>query len=360
MLKKSIISVLSLVLVLSLMAGCAPAAPAAEPAAEKPAAEAPAAEEPAPAKKMTFAIIHLQEGNPYFAVEEAGVKEAAAELGVDFIFKGPATMDVASQIELVDSLIAQKVDVIGISAIDPNALVPLGKKALEAGIKFFSWDSPVAKEGRLLHTDAAAPEALGRIEAQMMGKMLNYEGKVAVISAGATNENSNLWVKWIQEELKDTKYSKMELVEVTFGDDDYQKSYNLAQALYKKYPDLKGFIAPTSVGIVAASKFIKDEGLTGKVFATGLGLPSEMKEYINDGICLEMALWNPIDQGYLTIFISDALATGKLTPKAGEKFTAGKLGELEVVDIGGGNLIVYQGQPKIFDKSNIDEFAKIF
>ena len=341
--KKYIFGILSMMIVLAVLVSCAPAQ-TASPAA----------------KKMTFAIIHLQEGNPYFAVEEEGVIEAANELGVDYIFKGPASMDVAAQIELVDTLIAQKVDAIGISAIDPNALVPLGQKAMAAGIPFFSWDSPVAPEGRLVHTDAAGPEDLGRVEAQMMGRMLNYEGKVAIISAGSTNENSNLWVSWIEEELKDPKYSKMELVEVTYGDDDYQKSYNLAESLYKKYPDLKGYISPTTVGIVAASKFIKDEGLTGQVFATGLGLPSEMKEYILDGICKEMALWNPIDQGYLTIYIADALATGKLTPKAGEVLSAGHLGELEVVDVGNGNLVIYQGAPKIFDQSNIEEFAAIF
>jgi len=75
---------------------------------------------------------------------------------------------------------------------------------------------------------------------------------------------------------------------------------------------------------------------------------------------MEMALWNPIDQGYPTIYIAEALATGKLTPKAGEVLSAGHLGDLEVVDIGEGNLIIYQGEPKIFDKTNIEEFAAIF
>jgi rhamnose transport system substrate-binding protein len=312
------------------------------------------------AKDLKIAIVHLQEGNPYFDVAKTGSVEAAKELGVELIFKGPASMDTSSQIELVDALIAQKVDAIGISAIDPNALVPVGQKATKAGIKFFSWDSPVSKEGRLLHNDAASPEDLGRVETQMMARMIGSQGKVAIISAGATNENSNLWIKWIQEELKAAKYSGMKLVEVTYGDDDYQKSYNLAQALYKKYPDLKGYIAPTSVGIVAASKFVKDQKLTGKVFVTGLGLPSEMKEYIKDGICKEMALWSPIDQGYLIVQIGYALAAKKLTPKAGERFKSGRLGELAVVDIGGGNLIIYQGKPMIFDQSSIDKWAGIF
>lgn len=372
---KNIIWMISIglcIVMLLMVSACAPqTAPPQEKQAEpeaaqkeeaKPAEVQKPAEQPekASGKKYTVAIVHLQEGNPYFDVASKGAKEAASELGVELIFKGPASMDVASQIELVDSLIAQKVDAIGISAIDPNALVPVGKKAMDAGIKFYSWDSPVAPEGRLVHSDAANPEDLGRVQVQLLGEMIGYEGEVVILSAGATNENSNLWNKWSEEELKDAKYSKIKLLETVYGDDDYQKSYNLAQAMVKKYPNLKGIISPTSVGIVAASKFLTDEKLCGKIYVAGLGLPSEMAEYIRSGCCKGMALWSPIDQGYLIVYMGYALADGKITPKAGEKFKFGRMGELEVIDKGNGNLIIYQGKPMIFDQKNIDEWAPIF
>lgn len=343
MTKKVVFTFCTVLLAISLVVSCAPKA---APAAEK--------------KSFNIAIIHQQEGNPYFAVEQPGVEEAAKELGDTFIFKGPASMDVNAQIEMVDSLIAQKVDAIGISSLDPDAMVPTGQKAMKAGIKFFSWDSAVSPAGRLIHTDAASPEDLGRIQVQMLAKMINYEGEIAILSAGATNLNSNLWNKWSEEELKDPKYSKMKLVKTVYGDDDYQKGYNLTQALLKEFPNLKGIIAPTTVGIATASKYVKDANLIGKVYVSGLGLPSEMAEYIKLGICKEMALWSPKDQGYLTIYIAHALLTGEITPKAGETLKAGHLGELPIVDIGGGNLVIYQAKPQIFDQSNIDQWSKVF
>jgi rhamnose transport system substrate-binding protein len=316
---------------------------------------------PAPeAGGYTIAIVTLQSGNPYFDKVDEGSQEAAAELGDNIIFQGPASMDVASQIELVDALIAQNVDAIGVSAIDPQALVPVGQKAMQAGIKFFSWDSPIAPAGRLFHEDAADPELIGRVEVQMLAEMIGYEGQIAVLSAGATNENSNLWIEWMKEELKDPKYAKMELVAVVYGDDDTQKSYNEALGLFKSYPDLKGIISPTTVGIAASGKALTDNGLCGKIALTGLGLPSEMAEYIRSGCCEAMALWNPVDQGYLITYMGHYLVDGTLTPAAGEAFNAGRMGSFKVVDAGGGNLVVYQGPPFQFNADNIDEWADVF
>jgi rhamnose transport system substrate-binding protein len=333
------------------------------PACVVPATPAPVAQEEAPAAQeggYTIAIVTLQSGNPYFDKVDEGSQEAAAELGDTIIFQGPASMDVASQIELIDALIAQNVDVIGVSAIDPQALVPVGQKAIDAGIKFFSWDSPIAPEGRLVHEDAADPELIGRVEVQMLAEMIDYEGQIAVLSAGATNENSNLWIDWMKEELKDPKYADMELAAVVYGDDDTQKSYNEALGLFKSYPDLKGIISPTTVGIAAAGKALTDNGLCGQIALTGLGLPSEMAEYIRSGCSEAMALWNPIDQGYLITYMGHYLADGTLTPAAGEIFSGGRMGEFTVVDAGDGNLVVYQGPPFEFNADNIDDWADIF
>jgi rhamnose transport system substrate-binding protein len=307
-----------------------------------------------------IALVAKHTGNPYFDKVNAGALEAAKELGDVVVFQGPATSDVAGQIELADALIAQKFDVIGVSANDANALVPVSKKAMAAGVKFISWDSAVAPEGRILHENQANSELVGRVEVQMLAEMINYEGEIAILSAGATMTNQNTWIEWMKKELEDPKYSKMKLVAVVYGDDDRQKSLNEAQGLFKSYPNLKGIISPTTVGIAAAGKALTDAGLCGKVALTGLGLPSEMAEYIKSGCCKAMALWNPIDQGYLTTYIAHNLAAGTITGKVGETFTAGRMGSYTIVDTGNGDLQVYQGPPFQFNASNIDQWASVY
>jgi rhamnose transport system substrate-binding protein len=338
---------------------CIPSAADAEKLLEargQTMAEAP----PAMAGGYTIALIAKHTGNPYFDKVNEGAVEASKELGDTLIFQAPATSDVAGQIELAEALVAQKVDVIGFSANDPDALVPVGKKAMDAGIKVMSWDSAVAPEGRMVHENQADPELVGRVEVQMLGEMIGYEGQIAILSAGATMTNQNTWIEWMKEELKDPKYAKMELVGVVYGDDDRQKSLNEAQGLFKSYPDLKGIISPTTVGIAATGKALTDAGLCGKIALTGLGLPSEMAEYIKSGCCTAMALWNPIDQGYLTTYIAHYLADGTLTPAAGESFSAGRMGEFSVVEVAPGDLQVYQGPPFQFNADNIDQWASVY
>ena len=152
----------------------------------------------------------------------------------------------------------------------------------------------------------------------------------------------------MKKELEDPKYSDIELVKVAYGDDLRDKSVSETEALLKSYPDLKGIIAPTTVGIAAAGKVLTDKGLKDEVQLTGLGLPSEMAEYIESGVSQWMYLWNPIDVGYLAGYTADALVKGTITGAAGDKFTAGTLGEKEIIADGDGTQIML-GDPFKFD-----------
>lgn len=311
-------------------------------------------------KTYKIAMVVKNLGNPFFEAAEKGGKEAAEELGIEFIFQGPSTPTAEGQIEIIDALIAQEVDAIAITANDPDALVPVCKKAMDAGIKVIAWDSAVAPEGRDIFVNQADMEAIGRIQVQMLGEMIDYQGQIAVLSAASTMANQNTWIEWMKEELKDSKYEDMELVGVVYGDDLREKSYTEAQGLFKSYPDLKGIISPTTVGIAAAGRALTDAGLCGEIALTGLGLPSEMAEYIKSGCCEAMALWNPIELGYMATHVSYLMASGEITGKPGETLTSGKLGERTVVDDGAGGGMVMLGPPFQFNADNIDQWKDVY
>jgi rhamnose transport system substrate-binding protein len=148
----------------------------------------------------------------------------------------------------------------------------------------------------------------------------------------------------------------MKWVDTVYGDDLFDKSYQEALGLFKKYPNLKGIIAPTSVGIVAAAKAVEDQGLIGKVFITGLGLPSEMQAHVKSGAAVQFGIWNPIDLGYSAVYLSYQIASGKYKGEEGECIPVGRMGE---ICIGEGNSAA-MADPFIFDLSNIDKFAAIF
>ena len=301
---------------------------------------------------VTYVLVPKNLGNPYFDTANIGAQEAAKELGVTVLYQGPATADATKQIELLNSLIAQKVAGLAISADDADALVPVGKAAIDAGIPVVTWDSAIAPGGRQVHINQAVSADIAAVQIKMASELAGGAGKIAILSATSTAPNQNEWIALMKEELKKPEYAKLELVDTVYGDDEDTKSYTEAQSLIKKYPDLKVIIAPTTVGIAAAARAVQDAKLVGKVFVTGLGTPNQMREYVKSGAAPQFALWNPGDLGYLAIQTLHAIQMGTIKGLPGDKFTAGRLGSYTIDKDG----VVLLGPPTIFYQVNIDTF----
>lgn len=309
----------------------------------------------APKGNLKVALVVKNLGNSFFEAVRDGGLEAAKELGgVDVIYQGPSTPTAEGQIEIITSLIAQKVDAIAISANDVDALVPIAKKAMAAGIKVISFDSGVAPAGRIMHLAPSGDEFIGRSQIKMAADLIGDSGEVAILSASSQATNQNAWIEWMKKEL--VNHPNMKLDGVVYGDDLSDKSYREANGLFQSYPNLKVIIAPTTVGIAAAGKAIEDAGLAGKVQLTGLGLPSEMKQYIKDGTCAKMSLWNPIDLGYSATYIAVQLVRGMIKGTANEVMKVGRMGTITIGD----GMVAVMSEPYVFNKDNIDKFAAIY
>jgi rhamnose transport system substrate-binding protein len=300
----------------------------------------------------TYVLVPKNLGNPYFDTANKGAQEAAKELGVTVTYQGPATADATQQIQLLNSLVAQHVNGLAVSADDSDALVPAGKAALDAKIPVVTWDSAIAPGGRTLHINQAQSEDIGRGQIQLVSKLIGGKGKIAILSATSTAPNQNEWIKWMKDELTKPENSGLQLVATVYGDDQDEKSYTEAQGLMQTYPDLKAIISPTTVGIAASARAVTDGKKIGQVMVTGLGTPNQMRAYVKSGAAPAFALWNPGDLGYLAIQTLHAVATGKITGKAGDTFTAGRLGSYTVAADG----TVLLGKPTVFDSTNIDNF----
>ena len=299
-----------------------------------------------------FVLVPKNLGNPYFDTANTGAQEAAAELGVTVTYQGSATADATEQIQLLNSLIAQQVDGLAVSANDSDALVPTGADAIGAGIPVVSWDAEIATGGRTVHVLQAVSEDIGRGQIQLISDLIGGEGQIAILSATSTAPNQNEWIGWMEDELTKDEYANIELVATVYGDDEDEKSYNEAQGLMRTYPELKGIISPTTVGIAAAARAVQDAEKVGEVMVTGLGTPNQMREYVKSGASPAFALWNPADLGYLSIYTLNALASGEIEGNPGDSFEAGKLGSYTIDDDG----VVLLGPPTVFDADNIDSF----
>jgi rhamnose transport system substrate-binding protein len=156
----------------------------------------------------------------------------------------------------------------------------------------------------------------------------------------------------MEEVLAEEEYADLELVETVYGNDDDLESFQEMQGLMQSHPDLGGVVAPTTVGIAAAARYVSDSEYQGEVAVTGLGTPNQMREFVDDGTVSQFALWNPLDLGYLAGYTGAALRAGQITGAEGETFTAGRLGEFTFETEGE----IVLGPPQVFDAENVDDF----
>ena len=260
-----------------------------------------------------------------------GAQEAHAELEnpgkLDFV--GPtAENSVAGQIEFVTNAPAGGYDVVMLSNNSGDQIAPAAVAAQEAGTKVVTWDSPIPNaEGESLFVAQVDFDETGKVMADMALSILGEDGgPFAILSASPDAANQNAWIASMEAVLATEEYANLELLEIVYGDDQSEKSYEQALALVDKYPEMALIMAPTSVGIVAAAKALQDEGLCDSIKVSGLGLPDEMSSYLENGCAPEFALWSFVDLGYLTYYTSYLLASGAIQGVEGETFEAGRLG----------------------------------
>jgi len=303
------------------------------------------------AAKLNIAFLPKQVNNPYFDTAAAGGQKAATALGGKFSQTGPSSANAAAQVPYIQTLTQQQVSAIVISGDDPTAVAPSLKQAISKGIKVVSYDSDVEPDARQVFVNQANSQDLGTTEVDLLGQELNYTGEIAILSASATATNQNTWIQFMKQELATSKFANMKLDAVVYGNDDDTTSYNMTQQLIQSYPNLKGIISPTTVGIAAAARYLDTNHLSGKIQLTGLGTPNSMRQYVKDGTVTAFELWNVSDLGYLAYYAAAALVQGKITGKQGDTFTAGSLGSFTV----GANGEVLLGKPFVFNASNIDQ-----
>ncbi len=301
---------------------------------------------------LKIAFVPKQINNPYEVIADNGGMDAIKEFKGDGKVVGPSDAGASSQVSYINTLTTQRQDAIVIAANDANALVPYLKRAMAQGIKVVTFDSDTAPEGRQIFVNQANAESIGRGQIQLVARLMNNEGEFAILSATPNATNQNTWIKWMQEELKKPEYSKMKLVKIAYGNDDDQKSFVETQGLLQAYPNLKAIVAPTSVGIAAAARYISSSSSKGKVAVTGLGTPNQMRAFVKNGTVKAFQLWDPGALGYLAAYAAANLASGTISGKEGDTFDAGKLGKRTVGKSGE----VILGPPTTFDASNIDNF----
>ena len=307
---------------------------------------------------LTVYFIPKDTQNPYEVLADKGGEKALQELGGKVVVSSGTQDTAAAQIPSIQAAIQANADAIVIAANDPSALCPTLNQAAKKGIAVVSFDSDLSCGSTPSHLfiNQADTETIGTSEVDLLAKQIGSSGEIGILSAAASATNQNAWIKFMKQQL--AKYPNMKLVTTVYGNDDPATSLTVLQGMLSAYPNLKGIISPTTVGISTAAQYLSTHpDVAKKVTLTGLGLPSQMRKYVKDGTVQSFELWNPSNLGYLAGYAAANLASGTTKLDTGSTFKAGSLGDYKVLaPAGDTGPSVVLGPPTVFDKANIDQF----
>jgi rhamnose transport system substrate-binding protein len=303
-------------------------------------------------KPVVVGMLPKLDTDPYFRVAKGGAEDAAKEIGGSVIQAAPSQATAEAQIEFINNFVAQKVGVIAIAGNDANAVAPALKRAVKEGIRVISYDSDVAGDARQVFVNQVKSDSLAEMMLVSMNDSIGGEGEFAILSSTPTATNQNSWIDFMKKKMaSEPKFAKMKLVQIAYGEESEQVNQQQALALAQAFPNLKGIIVPSGLGLPAAARALEQAGKLNKIKLTGLAPATFMKKYIENGASQDI-WWNVTDLGYLTYHLAQQVAMCKITGKEGEKFTAGRLGEYTI----GKNGEVVLGPAKIVTPANVNEF----
>jgi ribose transport system substrate-binding protein len=250
--------------------------------------------------EITIAVIP-KVAVPFFDDCNTGAQKAAEALGIKYQWVVPQNTQGATQVKIVEDLIARHVDGIAISVNEPKSVEGVIRQAVDAGIKVLTFDSDSVKSVRSMYIGTVNEEA-GATMGKAMAEALGGAGKVAIVTGQLGASNLNERITGVKRALKD--FPKIEIAATEGTEDDLARGVSVTEALLRANPDLKGIFGVSQVGgpavakVLAQKEFADRKGVL-KVFAFD-DLPDTVRG-VKDGFIDAIMVQRPVTMGKLAV-----------------------------------------------------------
>jgi len=256
--------------------------------------------------------------NPFFIEMEKGARKAEKELGVTLIVKTAAQeTSIEQQIQLVNDLIAAKVDAIVIAPGDSQSLVPTLKKAADAGIKIVNIDNRLDPEslkqaglGEVafvgVDNDAGAYKA-----GKFLADQVKAPTQAAILEGIRSADNAHQRMEGAKRALTENKHIKLVASETANWKID--EAYTVSKALFTRHPDVKLLFASNDMMAMGAIKYLQESGKT-KVLVVGYDALAEAITEIKSGHLAATVDQQAAEQGYQGVALALRLIKREKVP----------------------------------------------
>lgn len=265
-------------------------------------------------KKKQVAVIPKATSHVFWLTVQAGAMAAGRELGVDVLWNGPtAETEYSRQIQIVDSMVARRVDAIAVAAAEEKALVQSVDRAMAAGIPVTVFDSGLASDNYMTFLATNNFEG-GVTAARELSRLVGGEGDVALLMHMPGSRSSMDRERGFRETLA-KEFPKVKIVAEQFGQSDRAKARAVAENFLAAHPGLKGIFASTEPSSVGAALAIKGRELSGKVKLVAFDNSEPMMEDLRGGTIDAMIVQDSYKIGYEAVRTLVEKLNGKDQPK---------------------------------------------
>ncbi len=252
------------------------------------------------AQDITIAVIP-KVAVPFFDDCNTGAQAAADALGVNYQWVVPQNTQGATQVKIMEDLIARQVSGIAISVNEPKSVEGVIKQAMDAGIKVVTFDSDSANSGRSLYIGTINKQA-GVTMGNSMAEALGGKGKVAIITGQLGASNLNERIEGVKEAL--AAYPEIEIVATEGTEDDLAKAVSVTEAILRGNPDLAGIFGMSQVGGPAVAKVLAQQEFADRKGAVAVFAFDDLPDTIQgvkDGYINGIMVQRPVTMGKLAV-----------------------------------------------------------
>lgn len=211
-------------------------------------------------KDLIVGYVQLGDESEWRSANTASVKEAAAELGVELRFSN-AQQKQENQIQAIRSLIAQKVDVIGVAPIVETGWVAVFQEAKDAGIPIILVDRRAAVPPDLYVTLMGSDFLEeGHKAGRIMAELTNGQANIVELQGTSGSAPANDRYVGFREILQD--YPGMKIIDSADGDFTVAKGKEVMESFLKKHgTEITALFAHNDDMALGAIKAIQEYGL---------------------------------------------------------------------------------------------------
>ncbi|MGA2546345.1 MAG: substrate-binding domain-containing protein [Rectinemataceae bacterium] len=321
----------------------------------------------------------------YFIACERGFRQAEKEFGgkikVDWIGDTMSQTSAANQKNYIQSFIDKKYDAILVSALDPETYADTLRAAMAKGIKIITWDADVNPTARnyfvnQVEGDQIAIQLLKGLSGDLSKYTASNKATVALVSTTNDSPNQNAWLKSIIDEYnskKTTAYKHIDLMagdsQIVYAGNDRGTADEKIKSLLSANRNIKGIIALSSNTVPAVSSARDQLGIKEQIKIVGISVPESSRKDMEEGKMSSLVLWQPFDLGYLTLYVTYDVLTGKnpsgsfyKSPLSGTNMITSFMdGKTPVLYAKEGhkilpNNVIILGEPMVVNLKNIDRF----